>query len=164
MVRVYRLGISRYLLWLAIFVAPGAQAAISTANSPSNPAVDESLRQQQRQIQLEQQRLEREQLQRDRLRDTPPLKLASPADATGDETGAKASSRPNDKNDKEGTAAPCQLVKRIEIVGATLVKKRHQDALFKGYLDRCLSASDINALLQSVTSWYELCTCFHRYQ
>jgi hemolysin activation/secretion protein len=104
-----------------------------------DPAVEESLRQQQRQIQLEQQRLQREQREREQRRNAPPLELGtSEAPATTQVTA-------------EG---PCQNIQQIKLAGASLIKKNQSDALLNGYLNRCLSATDINALLQSITGWY----------
>ena len=48
----------------------------------------------------------------------------------------------------------CQNIQQIELAGASLIKKNQSDALLNGYLDRCLGATDINAVLQSITGWY----------
>ena len=64
-----RLKLYGYLL---VLLMPCVAAAASI-----DPAVEESLRQQQRQIQLEQQRLQREQREREQRRNAPPLELGS---------------------------------------------------------------------------------------
>ena len=119
-----RLKLYGYLL---VLLMPCVAAAASI-----DPAVEESLRQQQRQIQLEQQRLQRKQREREQRRNAPPLELgSSEAPAT-----------------TQGTAeGPCQNIQQIELAGASLIKKNQSDVYCpdsKPYEDASFSLESLN--------------------
>ena len=124
-----------------LMVFGAANAAVGASLDPTfDPARDEALREQQRQIQLEQQRLEQERLAREGTRQAPPpTDLSSPQSA--DET-------------KGSDSGPCQNITQIDLVGTTLINENERLRLVSPFLDRCLNATDINALLQAVGQWY----------
>ena len=124
-----------------LMVFGAANAAVGASLDPTfDPARDEALREQQRQIQLEQQRLEQERLAREGARQAPPpTDLSSPQSA--DET-------------KGSDSGPCQNIAQIDLVGTTLINENERLRLVSPFLDRCLNATDINALLQAVGQWY----------
>ena len=82
-----RLKLSKYFFSLVLI--PGVMPVVFAA-TPIDPAIEESLRQQQRQIQLEQQRLEREQREREQRRDLPPLNIGTPPDKAANQGDALA--------------------------------------------------------------------------
>ena len=131
-----RLKLSKYFFSLVLIpsIMPGVFAA-----TPIDPAIEESLREQQRQIQLEQQRLERDQREREQRRDLPPLNIGTSPDKAPNQGGA---------------LGPCQSIQDIQLSGTTLIKATQRSALVGDYLGRCLGAREINALLQSITGWY----------
>ena len=124
-----------------LMVFGAANAAVGASLDPTfDPARDEALREQQRQIQLEQQRLEQERLAREGARQAPPpTDLSSPQSA--DET-------------KGSDSGPCQNIAQIDLVGTTLINENERLRLVSPFLDRCLNATDINALLEAVGQWY----------
>ena len=110
-----RLKLSKYLFSLMFIpsIMPGVFAA-----TPMDPAIEESLRQQQRQIQLEQQRLEREQREREQRRDLPPLNIGTSPDKAPNQGGA---------------LGPCQSIQDIQLSGTTLIKATQRSALVGVY-------------------------------
>ncbi|MDB2415946.1 ShlB/FhaC/HecB family hemolysin secretion/activation protein [Pseudomonadales bacterium] len=143
MVGVQRLVIVGFIQILLGFVAV-AHAAQVPLNSPNpnpleNRTLDSALREQQRQIQLEQERLAREQQARDAKNLAAPIQLPETTP---------------DKTDPAEVNAPCQRIDRIELTGATIPSAKQQRSITEGYLNRCLGSQDINALLKAITAWY----------
>ena len=143
MVDVQRLVIVVFIQILLGVVA-GAHAAQEpfnspTVNNPPNLSVDTVLREQQRQIQLEQERLARERQARDAKNLAPPIQLPETT---------------SDKTDLMDVNAPCQRIDQIQLIGATIPSAKEQRSMIEVYLNRCLGSRDINALLKAIDAWY----------
>ena len=124
-----------------VAVAHAAQVPLNSPNpNPlGNRPLDSALREQQRQIQLEQERLAREQQARDAKNLAAPIQLPETTP---------------DKTDPADVNAPCQRIDRIELTGATIPSAKQQRSITEGYLNRCLASTDINNLLKAITAWY----------
>ena len=143
MVDVQRLVIVVFIQILLGVVA-GAHAAQEpfnspTVNNPPNLSVDTVLREQQRQIQLEQERLARERQARDAKNLAPPIQLPETT---------------SDKTDLMDVNVPCQRIDQIQLIGATIPSAKEQHSMIEVYLNRCLGSRDINALLKAIAAWY----------
>ena len=134
-----RLVVVGSIYWLLGFVAVAHTAQAPLGSPNPNPSLDAALREQQRQIQLEQDRLAREQQARDAKNLAAHIQLP---EALVDEIS------PSEADE------PCQRIQEIMLLGAALLPARQQRALTQAYLNRCLGGQDINALLKAVTEWY----------
>lgn len=117
------------------------QGMVISAQTQSAPSQAQAQAQvQERQIREEQLRLQAERARRDEEKPTTAPIDVSPL-------------RPK-QNIAPSNSSACQMINTIKFDGATLLSERKQNKIAATFVNRCLSADDINNLLVTITNWY----------
>lgn len=115
--------------------------SLATANLQITARTNSEVQAQiQRQLREEQQRIQADRARRDQERQSRPAQ--------------NPIRRPAKPSKDQSADARCQQIQRIYLDGTTQMSRSTQAKVVKNYLQKCLTAQDINELLTLITNWY----------